>query len=69
MDRITTPISIQQPGMITPRAPHYKEEERKRQQSESEHRETEENKEEPGESDTPQSDRDSSVGTKIDIQI
>ncbi len=69
MDRITNPITIQPPALITPRAPHYNEEERKRHQEERRRHEEEEEKENRDGVETTLPDEDSSIGSKIDIQI
>ncbi len=69
MDRIITPKPIQQPGLITPRAPHFSEEERKRHQEERRHHEEEEKPEDSAHYDVSLPDEDNPIGTKIDIQI
>lgn len=68
MDKIITPFSIHQPAIITPRAPHYNEEERKKHTDEKHHDEEESDSEQVAPDELHQI-KEGSVGSKLDIQI
>lgn len=69
MDHIISPKTVHQPALITPRAPHYNEKERKQPPEQRQHHDDEEGSEDQDSTGSVQPDADNPIGTKLDIQI
>jgi len=69
MDHIISPKPIHQPAIITPRAPDYREKERKHHHDDPQDRSGTEKPEDQLDDDNTTTDEPNTIGSHIDIQI